>query len=93
MLDIKTILMLEKNIILRSIGKKYWALDTSNGNQYRLNEVSYFILELFHQPLSIEKAMEPVLKEYDVERERLIADCENLWQFAVSRKILKEVSA
>ena len=93
MLDIKTVLSLDKRIVLRKIGNKYWAFDIENGNQYRLNEVSYFILELFRNPLSVENAIVLVLKEYKVDKDCLVADCEKIWQFALDKKILKEVIA
>jgi hypothetical protein len=91
MLDIDTVLELHKNIVLRGIGDKYWALDVSTGNQYKLNEVSFFVLELFRSPQTVSKIIEVVMKEYNVTQERVLEDCRRVLQFAVENKIIKEV--
>jgi len=90
-LDIDTELELHKNIVLRGIGDKYWALDVSTGNQYRLNYVSFFVLELFRSPQTISQITEVVMKEYNVTRERVVEDCRKVLHFAVENKIIKEV--
>jgi hypothetical protein len=89
-LDINNILELHQDIVLRGVGNKYWALNVSNGNQYRLNEVSYFILDFFRTPQAIASMIEKVLEEYNVERERLISDCSTVLQFVIEKNILKE---
>lgn len=93
MLDMNRPLMLEENIVLRGLGDKYWALDTASGNQYRLNEVSYFILNLLRSQMSAGQVVDEILKEYAVDREQAIADCTRTLQFAVEKAIAKEVSA
>ena len=91
MLDIDTVLELQKNIVLRGIGDKYWALDVSAGNQYKLNAVSFFILELFRSPQTITQITEAVVNEYNVTRELVVEDCRKVLQFALENKIIKEV--
>jgi hypothetical protein len=91
MLDIDTVIELHKNIVLRGIGDKYWALDVSTGNQYKLNEVSFFILEIFRKPHTTSKAIEVIMNEYNVTRERVVEDCRKILQFAVKNNIIKEV--
>lgn len=91
MLDINIVLYLHQEIALRGIGDKYWALDVSTGGQYRLNETSYFILGLFRTPQSIAGATERILKKYNVDKERVMADCDKILQFAVEKNILKEI--
>lgn len=78
-------------IVLRTMDSKCWALNVENGNQYRLNEVSYFILDLFREVSAVEAAIAVVEKEYAVDRERLIADCSLMIQTAIDKNILKEV--
>jgi hypothetical protein len=90
-LDIDTVLELHKNIVLRGIGDKYWALDVSTGDQYKLNEVSFFILDLFRNPQTIAQITKAVMNEYNVTRERVIEDCRKVLQFADEKKIIKEV--
>ncbi len=92
MLDLNMVLKLSKDIVLRGVGEKYWALNTTNGNQYKLNEVSYFILDLFREPKKISAMIDLVLAEYKIDKTRLEADCATMIQFAMEKNILvKEV--
>lgn len=91
MLDLNQKYQLNNEIVLRKIDSKCWALNTINGNQYRLNEVSFCILDTFREVLSFDEMISKVQKEYDVSRERLISDCTNILQYAVKNNIVKEV--
>ena len=91
MLDISIVLELSKDIVLRSIGEKYWALNVSSGTQYKLNEVSYFVLDQFRNQKSVEQIIENTLVEYDVTREQFMTDCIMILQFAIDNLILQEV--
>lgn len=91
MLDLSKKYQISDNIVLRKIDAKCWALNTENGNQYRLNDVSYFILDSFREPATVAEVVSIVQKEYSVNKERLIADCSSMLQTAVNKKILKEV--
>lgn len=93
MLDISNILCLNETVVLRGLADKFWALDTSSGNQYKLNEVSYFILNLLRTPATIEQVVDEILKEYTVPRERAVSDCSRVLQFAIEKNIVKEVKA
>ncbi len=75
MLDMNHPLLREDSIVLRGLGDKYWALDTSSGNQYKLNEVSYFILNLLRTPMTTAQVVDKVLEEYAVTREQATHDC------------------
>lgn len=91
MLDLTKKFQLNEKIVLRKIDSKCWALNVENGNQYRLNEVSYLILDSFRDASAVEEVITIVEKEYAVDRERLIADCSSMIQTAVDKNILKEV--
>jgi len=91
MLDLAKKYQLNEKIVLRKIGSKCWALNVENGNQYRLNEVSYFMLDSFREVSTVETVISIVGKEYAVDRDRLIADCSMMIQTAVNKNILKEV--
>lgn len=91
MLDLNTVFTLNQDIVLRGAGDKYWALDVSTGNQYKLNEIAYFILNLFRIPQSIEQVLERVLIEYNVTRDQLIVDCDKVLQIAIEQNIVREV--
>ena len=92
MLDINRPLLLDDSIVLRGLGNKYWALNTSSGNQYRLNDVSCFILNLLRIQMSTEQVVEEVLREYAVAREQAEVDCRRVLQYAVENSIVKEVN-
>ena len=91
MLDLTKKFQLNEKIVLRKIDRKCWALNVENGNQYRLNEVSYLILDSFRDTSTVEEMIAIVKKEYAVDKERLIADCSSMIQTAVDKNILKEV--
>lgn len=91
MLDLKRKYQINDKIVLRKIDTKCWALNIENGNQYRLNDVSYLILDSFREVATAEDVISIVQKEYTVDKERLIADCYSILQTAVNKNILKEV--
>ena len=91
MLDLMRKFHLSEKIVLRKIDSKCWALNIENGNQYRLNEVSYLILDSFRKVSTIEEIITIVKKEYVVDKDRLIADCSLMIQTAIDKNILKEV--
>lgn len=91
MLDLTQKYQLNEKIVLRKIDSKCWALNVENGNQYRLNEVSYLILDSFREASAVEAMISVVEKEYAVDRDRLIADCSLMIQTAIDKNILKEV--
>lgn len=92
MLDMNHSLLLEDSIVLRGLGDKYWALDTLSGNQYKLNEVSHYILNLLRVQMTTVQVVDRVLEEYAVTREQAVSDCNRVLQFALEKAIVKEVS-
>lgn len=91
MLDLMRKFQLNEKIVLRKIDSKCWALNIENGNQYRLNEVSYLILDLFREISTVEDIIAIVEQEYVVDKQQLIADCSLMIQTAIDKNILKEV--
>lgn len=91
MLDLAKKFKLSESIVLRKIDSKCWALNVENGNQYRLNEVSFLILDSFRECATVEAMLEIVQKEYAVNREQLLADCNLMIQTALDKHLLQEV--
>lgn len=91
MLDLNVAVKLNKNIVLRGLADKYWALDVTTGSQYKLNEVSYTLLNLCREPKTTAQIVDLMLQEYNVSQERLMADCCSVLQPAVEKGIVKEV--
>ena len=91
MLDVNKVMVLSGDIVLRSISNKFWALNTKNGAQYKLNEVSYFILNCFRKEIPVSQMLDRVMEEYRVGRNQLLDDCDSALQIALKSGIIKEV--
>ncbi|MEG0692257.1 MAG: PqqD family protein, partial [Oscillospiraceae bacterium] len=90
MLDLTKKYQINDKIVLRKIDSKCWALNIENGNQYRLNDVSYFILDSFRESSTVKEIISIVEKEYAVDRERLITDCSLMIQTAIDKHIIRK---
>ena len=67
MLDLTKEYKVKGEIVLRTVNNNYWALNTSNGNQYKLNEVSYFIInQMIENATTIELIAQKAVSEYKV---------------------------
>jgi hypothetical protein len=62
MLDLNKIYQINEKIVLRKIDTKCWALNIENGNQYRLNDVSYLILDSFREAATVADVISVVEK-------------------------------
>lgn len=92
MLDLSRGYKLKSDIVLRSVNEKYWALSTTTGNQYKLNEVAYYILNELTAPKSITELVETAITVYKVSKQEFIDDCNDLIEGAVKNGLLEEVS-
>lgn len=93
MLDLDKKYVLCKDIVIRGVGDRYWALNTSNGKQFRLNSSSYTILNSFHKIMSLRDTIKKVLEEFSVEEDKVIEDCNLLIPFAIEKQLIEEVTA
>ena len=55
-----------------------------------LNELGAFIYKMLKEPMSFENILSNVLQEYDVEKEKVIADLNNFLESALEKKIVLE---
>lgn len=78
-----------ENIIIKSLGKKQWALDMETGKEYIINSVSYDILDILSKPKSIDDIISEITNLYEVSKEVFINDCEK-WLLNVLEKGLIE---
>lgn len=88
MLDIKEVFYLNEDIVLKGINDKFWALDTSTGSQYRLNEVSYDILSSVDGQKNIEDIIQKIKDSYSVDYDKLLSDCIKFIDLAINKDIL-----
>ena len=88
MLEINDVLNKKKNIILKGINDKFWALDTESGSQFRLNELSFDILSAIDGETSLAVIIENQLKKYNVERRILEKDILNFVSSAIEKGLI-----
>ena len=91
MLEKITILQLKENIIIKGINTKFWALDTENGTQYKLNELSFDILSSLDGIKTVEQIIEEQSAYYDIQKEILSSDIISFLHIALNKNIIKEV--
>ena len=61
------------------------------GNQYRLNNISYDILNLFREKKSITDVLELIADEYNVNIEKLFCDSSTMLNFAIEKNVIEEM--
>lgn len=88
MLDINSIYKLSNSYILRAINEKYWALSIEDGTQLRLNESSFYILNLLNKDMSIKDIISDLLDNYDVEEKTLCEDLGALIDISLKLKLI-----
>lgn len=93
MLDLKKCFVLSEDIVIRGVGEKYWALNVKNGKQFRLNSTSYSIMNAFRKETSLYEVIDLIEKEYNVDRQRIIDDCNVVIPYAIEKQLIKEVIA
>ncbi len=92
MLDITSTYKLKADIVLKSINGKYWALSTLTGNQYRLNEVSYSIMNELTENKNIYELVDILIKAYRVSKQEFTDDCSDFIKNALQSGLIEEVS-
>ena len=93
MLDINMKYIINSDIVIRGIGDKYWALNVKDGKQFRLNSTSYSIMNAFRDVTTLDAVVDLIVKEYNVNRMRVVNDCAEIIPFAVEKQLLKEVKS
>lgn len=89
MLDMNQKFIRRNCIIIKKMGDMCFALDTDTGSEYKINEVSYDILEMLAEPISILELIDRMMDTYDVSKDRVTQDCENWIEFALAHKIIE----
>lgn len=92
MLDMTKRYMLKENIVLKGLNKKYWALSTDTGNQYKLNEIAYDILNELTEAKSINELVDTITKAYMISQQEFMNDCSALIDDALKSGLVEEVN-
>jgi L-lactate utilization protein LutC len=73
---------------LVSIGKSQVALDTETGSEYKLNEVSYDMLEQLSTEKTVEELINVMTQIYNVSKETMSSDCEEWLPTALEKGLV-----
>lgn len=92
MLDISDCFKLNEDVVLKGLNGKYWALCTTTGNQYRLNEVAYCVLNELTESKSINDLVDTITKDYKVSKQEFMDDTIDLLEDALNNGLIEEVS-
>lgn len=94
MLEIDKILQLKKEYILYKLEVDegmFWLFNIENGDSFKLNETSYYMLSLFNGKRSIGKIQKCILDEYpDSDANIVLNDFEELIKKMKKNNIFKE---
>jgi hypothetical protein len=88
MLDLTQRFRRNPDIIIKNIGGMQVALNIEDGSEYKLNEISYDMLEALSTPLTICELVEILLQQYNVEKERLMMDSETWFTKALEKELI-----
>jgi hypothetical protein len=70
---------------------KYWLFNVKDGSNFRLNEVSYFILSRCDGQISVGQLKEELTNRYQRDSETIIGDFEEFIVGCLNRQIVKKV--
>ncbi len=94
MLEVDKILQLKEEFILYKLDVDkgmFWLFNIENGDSFKLNEISYYILSLFDRNRSIEKIKKCILdKNPDIDSDTILKDFEELIIKFQNQNIFKE---
>ena len=74
MITEETVVVASPNLSFANLGGEAVVLHVETGRYYGLNEIGGFILEQSKSPIQVGQLVDQLLKEYDVERSRLLGD-------------------
>lgn len=88
MLEMTEVYQIDDNIILKSINNSFWALDTRLGGQYKLNSVSYEILDRINGKDSLQDVFDTLLNSYSVTKNDFYVDFCEFIQKSINKNII-----
>ena len=94
MLEVDKVLQLKEEYILYKLEVNkgmYWLFNIENGDSFKLNESSYYMLSLFDENRSIGKIQRCIIEKYpDIESNSVLKDFEKLIMSMKKQNIFKE---
>ncbi|MFH1562642.1 MAG: PqqD family protein [Nitrospirota bacterium] len=71
--------------------KKYWLFNVKDGGNFKLNEVSYYILSRCDGKSKVEEIKKELVYKYNIDKEVVIKDFEEFAADCLFRKIIKKI--
>jgi len=94
MLEVDKIMQLKEEYILYKLDVDdgmYWLFNIENGDSFKLNETSYYMLSLFDENRSIGEIKRCIIEKYpDIESNSVLKDFEKLIMSMKKQNIFKE---
>ncbi len=94
MLEVDKILQLKEEYILYKLEVNkgmYWLFNIENGDSFKLNESSYYMLSLFDENRSIGEIQRCIIEKYaDIKSNSVLKDFEELIMSMNKQNIFKE---
>ena len=94
MLEVDKILQLKEEYILYKLEVNkgmYWLFNIENGDSFKLNETSYYMLSLFDENRSIGEIQRCIIEKYaDIKSNSVLKDFEELIMSMKKQNIFKE---
>ncbi len=78
MIDRQEILKISGGVVSQEIDGETVLLDMDGENYFGLNEVGTRVWQLLHEPCDLEKIFSVIVDEYDVERDELKKDLDDI---------------
>lgn len=83
------VIELLKSTTIRGVGNEQVLLNLDNGQYFSLDEVGARILDLLQQLDNLETVIQELSKEYDVSKEELVKDIDEIVGQLVDSKLVK----
>lgn len=81
---------IQKGLIVQKIADKTVIFDAEDSTLYTLNETAAYIFQKLKRGFNKEKIITQMMKRYQVKKERLIKDYDDLINDLIKKKVIKK---
>ena len=90
MLEVNKQYKRNSDVIIKNVGKTFVALNTETGSEYKINVVSYDMLDILADEMSVQELITKMLEIYDSSTDVIVSDCENWIPEALMKGLIVE---